>query len=182
MDISLNIASVRAPLHRHEPPPLLTLPFVRSWCQPKHRTLSLRLRRSHKPPSLRYGRHLTKRVAPSRFSLSTTSLRFGGLTSRRRFASLRSGRRPSKGVILTGAITLRTFVTLVCNPALLKKISLPSSSFPCFVSRFLLCFPRLEIPPHPSLIRIRVKPQHLFSSSLRFMSLSLPLRFSMSLM
>ena len=67
-------------------------------------------------------------------------LRFvsGGLTSRRRFASLRSGRRPSKGVILTGAITLRTFVTLVCNPALLKKISLPSSSFPCFVSRFLL--------------------------------------------
>ena len=40
MDISLNIASVRAPLHHHGPLLLLIFPFVPSWCQPKHRSIA----------------------------------------------------------------------------------------------------------------------------------------------
>ena len=97
VDISLNIASVRASLHRHEPPPLPTLPFVLHWCQPQRPPH--RFRRSHKPPSLRVGCHLivTSRSHRRASSLPTTSLRIGGpsaAASSRRFASLQSGHRP----------------------------------------------------------------------------------------
>ena len=76
--------------------------------------------------------------------------------SRRLFASLRVASvrtSPLIGSHPDGRQHLSDIRHPLCNPALLKKISLPSSSFPCFVPRFLLCFPRLEIPPHPSLIR-----------------------------
>ena len=125
--------------HHHGPLPLLISPFVRFWCQPKHRTLSLRLRRSHKPPSLRFGRHLFKRAAPAASS-SSTSLRIGGpsaAASSRRPPTLRSGRFPSlESSFRVIALDRHPH----CNPALLKKISCSSSSFPCFVSRFLLRF------------------------------------------
>ena len=79
----------------------------------------------------------SSRAAPTAASLLPPPFVSGGLTSRRRFASLRSGRFPS----------LESSVRVIaldrhphCNPALLKKISCSSSSFPCFVSRFLLRF------------------------------------------
>ena len=91
-------------------------------------------------PSLRLRRGLTNRhrfatgAISSNESLPAASpflpLRVGGpsaAASSRRPPSLRSGHFPSIGVILSGH---RVGRHPPCNPALLQKISLPSSSFP----------------------------------------------------
>ena len=129
MDVSLNIASVRAPLHRHEslppPPPLLPLRFVSGGFT--SRRLFASLRSGHRPLK---GGILTGVITLRTFVSS-------GLTSRRRFASLRSGRLWQRShPFLTSPFGRHPH----CNPALLKKISSLSSSFPCLVSRFLLRF------------------------------------------
>ena len=126
MDISLNIPSTSLRYGRRF---IITSRFCLSFSP------SFRLGVNQNiDPSLRYGRHLIKRVAPSRFSLPTTSRRWP--FSRRRFATLRSGRHLRRSHPF---LSSHWTVTLIVTRRYLKD-KFSSSPYSCFVSRFLLRF------------------------------------------